>query len=50
MEWVKQQIVEAFTDDVFYVLDNLYNFKLTVPLGCEIKVGTHWGEGVGEKY
>lgn len=50
MEWIKEQIVKAFTDDVFYTLKHLYKFEMTVPLGCEIGIGTHWGEGDKFKY
>jgi len=50
LEWIKAQIVKAFTSDVFFTLENLYSFKMTVPLGCEIGIGTHWGEGDKFKY
>lgn len=50
MEFIKDQIVQAFTNDVFDVLESLYGFRMTVPLGCEICVGTHWSEGVKTKY
>ncbi len=40
-------IVElAFTGDILYdVLYRLYNVKLDVPLGADLKIGQYWGEG-----
>lgn len=41
---------QAFMDDVYGYLINNYNINMTVPLGCEVKLGTHWGSGKGQKY
>lgn len=41
---------KALTTDVYNYLVNNYNIRLTVPLGVETKVGTHWSKGKAEKY
>ena len=38
-------VKKAFTDDVYRYLKRVYGMEFNVPLGCEIKYGTHWGEG-----
>ena len=41
---------QAFTSDVYGYLERNYGIKVTIPLGCESKVGSHWGIGEEEKY
>jgi DNA polymerase I-like protein with 3'-5' exonuclease and polymerase domains len=40
----QQAAVESFTKDVYCYLEQVYELKMTVPLGVGIKIGTHWGE------
>lgn len=40
----------CFTVDCFRYLKSVYGVRFTVPLGCETKVGDHWGEGKEQKY
>lgn len=40
----------AFLVDCPSYLERAYNCVLYVPLGTEVKVGTHWGTGKGKKY
>lgn len=40
----------AMTECVYRYLEEVYNLKLTVPLGCGIKIGERWGQGSEEKY
>lgn len=35
----------AFTSDVYWWLRLHYGIDFNVPLGCEAKIGEHWGEG-----
>lgn len=50
-EDVFRRVVEtALTSDTFAYLDSCYGIRFSVPLGCESKVGTHWGTGTEEKY
>jgi hypothetical protein len=41
----REAAVNAFTRDVFRYLRVAYKFRLKVPLGVEISLGTHLGEG-----
>lgn len=51
LDFLKGQLVEAFTTDVYKFLETCYNYSVKdVPLGASIKIGTHWGEGKEEKY
>ena len=36
---------ESMTYDTLKYLDRVYGVKYTVPLGVEIKIGSHWGDG-----
>lgn len=40
----------SLTTDTFNYLRDCYSIRFTVPLGCETKVGTHWGTGKEEKF
>lgn len=40
----------AFLVDAPSYLSSNYGIDLFVPLGCEVKVGSHWSKGKGEKY
>ncbi len=50
VEAVRKIMVDNFTERVYAVLKERYSYDFKVPLGVEIKVGTHWGEGQEEKY
>ena len=42
----KELSKRCFLEDVYGYLDKVYGIKFTVPLGCEVKIGTHWaGKG-----
>ena len=47
---VREHAIEAFGNDVFKYLREVYGYEFTVPLGCGITVGTHWSEGDEESY
>lgn len=50
-EEVFRSIVElSLTKDTFVYLYRCYGIKFSVPLGCESKVGTHWGTGKEKKF
>lgn len=38
-------VKRCFTDDVYAYLERVYGMDFRVPLGCGIKIGTHWGSG-----
>jgi DNA polymerase-1 len=38
-------VKEAFCEEVTEYLDGIYGYKMVVPLGVEIKLGTYWGDG-----
>jgi DNA polymerase I-like protein with 3'-5' exonuclease and polymerase domains len=40
----------CFTVDVLRWLQTEYEYDLTVPLGCGVKIATHWAEGSEQKY
>lgn len=50
VELFKELAVQAFTKDVYNYLKKVYNIQFNVPLGCGIKVGSHWGIGEEEKH
>ena len=37
-------VIDCFTRDIYWLVERLYGMKLKVPLGVDIKAGTHWGE------
>jgi len=37
--------VQSYTDDVYNYLHNVYKIDFDVPLGVEVKIGSHWGQG-----
>lgn len=41
---------KAFTYDVYSYLRLVYNYNFKTPLGCESKIGTHWGLGDAEAW
>lgn len=49
LQYYRGQLIEAFTKDVYTIVENLYGLKLKVPLGVGIKAGEHWGDGEEEK-
>lgn len=40
----------ALTEFAYEVMSKLYGIELECQLGCEVKVGPHWGDGKGEKF
>jgi DNA polymerase-1 len=50
LDAVKAILADCFTNTIYTQLKKLYNYDFKTQLGCEIKVGQHWGSGVGEKY
>lgn len=45
IETVKALAIDSFTRRVYVNLKERYNIDFNVPLGCGIKIGTHWNEG-----
>ena len=43
-------VVQAFTKDIYTLLDRIYGIKFDVQLGVELKTGPYWGEGTEEKF
>lgn len=41
---------QCLIDDAKYAMRTLYGIELVCPLGCGVKIGTHWGEGEEFKY
>lgn len=37
--------VQAYTHDVYRYLHDIYKINFNVPLGIEVKIGSHWGQG-----
>ncbi len=48
--WWKALSYQCFTHDTYEYLSNVYGVSFTVPLGVEVKAGSHWGEGKGEAF
>lgn len=44
-ELFQEIATECLTSRVYEYLDTVYHMQFNVPLGCGIKVGSHWGEG-----
>lgn len=34
---------QCLIEDVYPYLEEVYGVKLTVPLGCGVMIGSHWG-------
>lgn len=49
-ELFKEIARKSLTYDTFDYLQKCYKVTFTVPLGCETKIGSHWGEGKGEAF
>ena len=47
---VREQAIQAFGNDVYEYMHNVYGYDFKVPLGCGVTVGTHWSEGIEESY
>lgn len=43
-------VEKSLTGDTFSYLWRCYGIRFSVPLGCESKVGTHWGTGPDKKF
>lgn len=41
---------QCLIDDVYAYLSQVYNVRLTVPLGCSVTTGKHWGGKDEKKY
>ncbi len=50
LQYYKEVLIKAFTEDIYVLIERLYGRKLKVPLGVGIKADEHWGEGEEEKY
>lgn len=50
LDAVREILVRNFTKDCVARLYKRYGYRFTVPLGCSIKTGDHWGEGDEVKY
>lgn len=50
VELYKDLAVSAFTDYVYRYLHLVYEDDFSVPLGAEVKIGTHWSTGDEFKY
>ncbi len=50
LELFSELAVQAFTTHVYRYLKETYGIQFSVPLGCSIKIGSHWGEGEEVKY
>jgi DNA polymerase I-like protein with 3'-5' exonuclease and polymerase domains len=46
---VKEIMVHCYTEEIYSVLDRLYNYRFDFPLGLGIKVGEFWGESANEE-
>ena len=44
-EQFNQYAIASFGDKCYNYLKAVYNVEFNVPLGCGIKIGTHWGTG-----
>jgi DNA polymerase-1 len=42
--------LQSLTHSTYDYLKKVYNVEFTVPLGAEVKIGEHWGEGKGESW
>lgn len=49
-EALKKLMFWCFTTAAYAYLESCYGYKMWCPLGAEFKIGSHWGEGKGEKY
>lgn len=50
VDFVRQEAIGAFGNDVYEYLETVYGMYFDVPLGCGVTVGTHWSEGDEESY
>lgn len=48
-ELFKEVSVEALTRRVYQYMLDVYKMRFNFPLGCGIKIGSHWGTGTEEK-
>jgi len=49
IELFREIIKESMTYDTLRYLEKVYGVKYTVPLGVEIKIGSHWGSGAANE-
>ena len=49
LQYYKGVLEQAFTKDIYLLIERLYDRKLKIPLGVGIKAAEHWGEGEEEK-
>ena len=50
LDALREAAIQAFGNDVYAYLKEVYKYDFKVPLGCGITVGTHWSEGAEESY
>lgn len=50
LDTVREHAIEAFGNDTYEYLKQVYNIEFQVPLGCGVTIGTHWSEGDEESY
>ncbi|MHB8413975.1 MAG: DNA polymerase [Acidiferrobacteraceae bacterium] len=50
VEIIRGVLIDNFTKKVYSVLQARYGYEFRVPLGVELKIGDHWGEGSEQKY
>ena len=43
-EEYKELSIYCFTTGVYKFLEEVYNYKFQVPLGCGLKLASHWGD------
>jgi DNA polymerase I-like protein with 3'-5' exonuclease and polymerase domains len=44
VQYYRQQLIKAFTEDVYTIVEKLYGRAIKVPLGVGIKIAEHWGD------
>jgi DNA polymerase I-like protein with 3'-5' exonuclease and polymerase domains len=44
VQYYRQQLIKAFTEDVYTIVERLYGRTIKVPLGVGIKIAEHWGD------
>lgn len=49
LQYYKGVLEQAFTKDIYLLVERLYGRTIKVPLGVGIKAALHWGEGEEEK-
>jgi len=50
MEKINEIALQSFGNSCYNYLNTIYNIQFNVPLGCGIKIGSHWGTGKETSY